>query len=314
VRMFVYDGFEMLDAIGPLETFANASMIGGGLYTVELVSRNGGTVRSSSGLALETSALPGAERPADTFLVSGGSGVIAACEDPETVTQVRRAMQAARRAGSVCTGAMLLARTGLLAGLKVVTHWNWCRRLAEENPGLDVEEDAIFLRSGALWTSAGVTAGIDMVLAMVEEDHGPGLALRTAQELVVYLRRPGGQSQFSAELKAQQTREPAIRRVLAAISGNPLADLRVEHLADVAGMSPRNFSRIFLKETGLTPAAFVTDIRIARACRLLETTGEPIDRIADRCGFSSDDALRRVFLRKKGCSPSAYRERFGSSG
>lgn len=312
IQMFVFDRFEMLDAVGPLEAFANAAMIASGGYEVEMVSQEGGLVRSSSGLTVATRPLSGA-RPADTFLVSGGAGVEAAAR-PETVRLVDAAIGGARRAGSVCTGALMVARTGRLDGLPVVTHWKFCADLARAHPALHVAVDAIFVRSGSIWTSAGVTAGIDMALAMIEEDHGPALALRTAQELVVYLRRPGGQSQFSTELEAQKTKEPAIQRVLRFIAEDPLGDLRVEALADVAGMSPRNFSRVFASETGLTPATFVTRVRVDRACRLLEASPHAIDRIAGICGFRTDDVLRRVFLRIKGCTPSEYRKRFGVGG
>lgn len=312
IHMFVFDRFEMLDAIGPLEAFSNAEMIAGNIYEVELVSRDGGPVRSTSGLTTDTTAMSKVAVRPDTFLVSGGTGVDKAATCPETIRHIRESMQACRRSGSVCTGAFLTAETGLLDGSKVSTHWNWGKKLAAKFPAIEVVEDPIFLRTGSIWTSAGVTAGIDMALAMIEEDHGASLALRTAQELVVYLRRPGNQSQFSTELKAQKSEEPSIQRVLRWITENPGHDMRVETLADIAGMSPRNFSRVFLSETGLTPAAFVTDIRIAKVCRLLESTQTSIDKIAVLSGFRTDDVMRRVFVRQKGCSPSEYRNRFGA--
>jgi len=194
----------------------------------------------------------------------------------------------------------------------VATHWNWCDQLSQNHPEIFVERDPIFVRSGKIWTSAGVTAGIDLALAMIEEDHGAGLALKTARELVVYLRRPGSQAQFSAELKAQTTSDPVIRRVQERITADPGADLRIETLATIAAMSPRNFSRVFLSETGVTPATFVTEARLAKACRLLETTSLPIEEVAFRSGFGSDDAMRRILARRMGITPKEYRERFGS--
>lgn len=311
VRMLVFDRFEMLDAMGPLEAFATAAGIAGGGYAVELVSRDGGMVRASSGLAVATTAFRDLIGPAHTFLVAGGSGSIAAGADPAILDYICRAAAEAERVASICTGALVLARTGLLDGCHVATHWNWCDRLSEDHPALVVERDPIFVRSGRIWTSAGVTAGIDLALAMIEEDHGAGLALGTARELVVYLRRPGGQAQFSAELKAQTTSDPVIRRVQQRIVGDPGADLRIETLAAIAAMSPRNFSRVFLAETGVTPAAFVMEARLARACRLLETTSLPIEEVAFRSGFGSDDAMRRVLARQMGVTPRDYRERFG---
>lgn len=311
VRMMVFDQFEMLDALGPLEAFATASVIAGSGYDVEMVARDGGAIRSSSGLTVAAQSFENARIPADTFLVSGGSGAVEASRCPKTLDYIRAECERSRRAGSVCTGAFLLAEAGLLNGRTVATHWNWCRRLAERYPEIRVADDPIFLRSGKLWSSAGVTSGIDMALAMIEEDHSAQLALQVARELVVFLRRPGSQAQFSAELEAQSAAEPSIRKVQTFITENPRSDLRVELLADVAGMSPRNFSRVFREETGRTPAAFVSEVRLAAACRLLEGSNRSIDEIAFYCGFNNSDVMRRVFLRLKGVTPSDYRERFG---
>ena len=309
IHMFIFNRFEMLDAMGPLEAFATASTIAGGGYRVEMVALKRGLVRTSSGLVVEAKGQDDVP-DADTFLVCGGIGVLDAAQNPQSVDYVREASLRARRIGSVCTGAFLLAKTGLLNGRKVATHWNWCHRLAEEYPQLTVEEDPIFLRSGNIWTSAGVTSGIDLALSMIEEDHGAELALKTARELVVYLRRPGGQSQFSTELKSQAASEPAIRRVQAWVTDHCEQDLRIETMAAIAGMSPRNFSRVFKAETGYTAAAFVLDVRVARVSRLLETSKLAMDVIAHRSGFGSDDSMRRAFQRLKGVSPMDYRDRF----
>jgi transcriptional regulator GlxA family with amidase domain len=313
VRMMVFDRFEMLDALGPLEAFATASVIAGSGYDVQVVARDGGLVRSSSGLTMVAQSFEASRMPADTFLVSGGSGAVEASRCPQTLAYIRAECARSRRAGSVCTGAFLLAETGLLNGQTVATHWNWHRRLAQDYPEIRVADDPIFLRSGNMWTSAGVTSGIDMALAMIEEDYSTDLALRVARELVVFLRRPGGQAQFSAELKAQSATEPAVRKVQAFIIENPGLDLRVELLADIAGMSLRNFSRVFRDETGHTPAAFVSEVRLARACRMLEGSRRTIDEIAFHCGFNNSDVMRRVFLRLKSVTPSDYRARFGSA-
>lgn len=323
VRMVTFDRFEMLDVVGPLETFATAAAIAGGGYAVDVVAPGGGLVASSSGLRLATVALeavPWPEAPApetgeaaiDTVLVAGGAGVSAAREDAGLVAWIGRAAGSARRLGSVCTGAFLLARAGLLDGRDATTHWNWCDRLAAAHPAARVERDAIFVRDGAIWTSAGVTAGIDLALAMIEEDFGPELALATARELVVYLKRPGGQAQFSGELRAQATGDGPIRRVVAWIGAHPEGDLAVERLAERVGMSPRNFSRVFRAEVGRTPAAFVEEVRLARAARLLEGTDLAIEEVARRSGFRSGDVLRRVFLRTRHVTPGAHRARFAT--
>jgi transcriptional regulator GlxA family with amidase domain len=310
--MLVFDRFEMLDAVGPLEAFASAADILGGGYTIEIVSAGGGPIRSSSGLTVETIALDAATRPADTVLVAGGAGVVAATADEHLVDRVRRELTTARRGGSVCTGALLVAKTGLLDGRRAVTHWRWCDRLAADHPAITVARDPIFLREGNLWTSAGVTAGIDLALAMIEEDHGADPALAVARELVVFLKRPGGQAQFSVELRAEATRSEPIRRIQAWIAAHPEKPATVEVLAARCAMSPRNFSRVFVAETGCTPGRFVEEVRVARAARLLEGTDLPIEEIAHRAGFGSDDVLRRVFLRTKGVGPTAYRERFAT--
>lgn len=312
VRVLAFERFEMLDVVGPLEAFATASQLAGGGYEIEVVSEQGGPVRAASGLVLHSLPFRDAEIDCDTFLVAGGAGVVAACGDAALVDRVRRAVGAARRAGSVCTGALLLAATGLLEGRRAATHWNWCDRLAAAHPGVGVERDRIYVRDGAIWTSAGVTAGIDLALAMIEDDHGPELALAVARELVVYLKRPGGQAQFSGELQAQATRNPAIRRVLERIAAHPEGDQSVEALASCAAMSQRHFTRVFRAETGHTVGAYVETVRLARASRLLEGTTLPVEEIARRSGFRSADVLRRVFLRRKAIAPTAHRARFAS--
>jgi transcriptional regulator GlxA family with amidase domain len=221
--------------------------------------------------------------------------------------------QAARRVASVCTGAFLLAACGLLDGRRAVTHWRSCARLQQRHPAVRVEEDRIYLRDGKVWTSAGVTAGIDLALALVEEDLGRDLALAVARHLVVFLKRPGGQSQFSTMLAAQSAGDD-FARLHDWIATHLDADLRVEHLAAAAGMSPRHFARVYAERMGRTPAKAVEAMRIEAARRALEESGAPIEAVARRCGFGDEERMRRSFLRRLGVGPRAYRARFAGGG
>ena len=313
VRVLAFDRFEMLDVVGPLEAFATAATMSDGAYRVEVVAVADGLVRSSSNLSLLATGIRRAGTACDTLLIAGGIGVDRAAESTALLDWIRSATGKARRFGSVCTGALLLARAGLLDGHPATTHWKRRESLQAMYPTIDLRPDRIFIQDGRLWTSAGVTAGIDMALAMIEQDLGPQIALRTARELVVYLKRPGGQSQFSLELAAQHTKDPAIRRVMQSIAERPDSLLTLEALAAQAAMSPRHFSRRFRAETGRTPADYVTAIRIARAARLLESGPRSLDEIAHRCGFASADVLRRRFVQQIGILPSDYRARFRSA-
>jgi transcriptional regulator GlxA family with amidase domain len=246
-------------------------------------------------------------------LIAGGAGIDSAAEDPA----LRAALQAAHasgtcRIGSVCTGAFILAAAGLLDGCRAVTHWNWCARLAARYPALHVEADPIFLVDRGIWSSAGVTAGIDMALAMIERDHGPRLAMRAAQELVMFRRRPGGQSQFSAELAVQAVPQRPIQQLQEWILANLAADLSVESLAARTAMSARNFARVFRRATGLTPAGFVEQARLQKARELLELSVLPVERIASACGYRSADVLARALQRRLGVGPMDYRQRFAA--
>jgi transcriptional regulator GlxA family with amidase domain len=230
------------------------------------------------------------------------------------VAGVRRVARRDRRVGSVCTGAYLLAEAGVLDGRRVTTHWASCRDLAERYPRLSVEPDPIFVRDGPVITSAGVTAGMDLALALVEEDHGRELALAVARRLVMFVKRPGGQSQFSIALEAQASAREPVPDVQAFIAAHPGADLSVGALARRAGMSPRNFARVFARETGTTPARFVERARVEAARRQLEDTGLGLAGVADACGFGSVETLRRSFLRQLRVGPAEYRHRFQRSG
>jgi transcriptional regulator GlxA family with amidase domain len=313
VVMVAFEGAELLDVVGPLEAFANASALSSSQpYTLAVAAARPGPVTASSGLTITAAVDYGAIETADTILVAGGAGIEAAAADRALLAVLRRSAGGPSRIGSVCTGAFVLAAAGLLDGRRAVTHWNWCARLAARHPAITVEPDPIFLVDRGVWTSAGVTAGIDMALAMIERDHGPQLATRTAQELVMFRRRPGGQSQFSAELALQATPHRPIRQIQEWILGNLAADLSVEALALRAAMSPRNFARVFQRETAMTPARFVERTRLQKARELLELSAMSVDAVAAACGYRSADVLTRAMLRRLGVAPSDYRRRFGA--
>jgi transcriptional regulator GlxA family with amidase domain len=315
IAVFAYDGVELLDVVGPLETFATASSLASGEapYAVEIIAEEKGMIRSSSGLIIEATHALHSISDVDTLLIAGGAAVEAVCSQPGVIESIVKHARSIRRIGSVCTGALLLAKAGLLDGRRTATHWNWCNRLAQLHPTVRVEKDPIFICDGNVWTSAGVTAGIDLALAMIEEDHGPKLALRVAQELVMFRKRPGGQSQFSIDLAAQSTRDDKMRRVQESMLENPAANLSVEALAEQVQMSPRNFARVFKRETGHSPAEFAELARLAKARTCLESTIASIEEIAATCGFRSADVMRRVFLRHLDVTPTEYRERFGTN-
>jgi len=266
---------------------------------------------SSSGLRLAIDATVATHQGAiDTLLVAGSPDIDDMASDAQLQNWLRRQTLTVRRYGSVCTGAFVLAATGLLEGKRVVTHWNSTARLAADYPGTCVEADAIYLKDGKLFTSAGVTAGMDLALAMIEEDHGRELALRVARGLVMFLKRPGGQSQFSAHLAAQTAERSGIRELLDYILANPKDDLSVPALASRAGMSERSFARVFRSETGTTPAEFVEKVRIDAARRLAEESDLPAKRLADAVGYANVDGFRRAFGRRLGVSLVEYRKRF----
>ncbi|WP_048860752.1 GlxA family transcriptional regulator, partial [Acidisphaera rubrifaciens] len=263
------------------------------------------------GLGLATASLPDAASVVDTLLVAGGPGVGAAAEDGVLCAWVAARAGRARRVASVCTGAFLLAAAGLLDGRRAVTHWSYCEALARRHPAVRVERDPIFVRDGGVWTSAGVTAGIDLALALVEEDLGRAAALAVARHLVVFLKRPGGQAQFSAALSLQAA-EDRFGALHAWITAHLSERLTLPALARQAGMSERSFSRHYVAATGMTPARAIERLRVEEARRLLAETRLPVKRIARRCGFGSEETLRRSFLRLLAAGPQAYRARFGA--
>jgi transcriptional regulator GlxA family with amidase domain len=304
VTIIVFDGVQSLDVVGPLEVFAHADG-----YEITTASPCGGLVRTSSGLRLAPdTSLRELTGPPDVLIVPGGPG--ARRRDPELVTWLRRHAREAARLASVCTGAFLLAEAGLLTGRRVTTHWEYWAELAAEYPDVSVDPEPVFVKDGSLATSAGVTAGIDLALALVEDDLGRDAALAVARALVMFLRRPGNQSQFSAQLSAQVAERAPLREVQQWIAEHPAADLSVEALAGRASLSPRHFARAFAAETGMPPGQYVGRVRIEAARRRLEDTAEGIEETARACGYGTPEAMRRAFARTLGVSPAEYRRRF----
>jgi len=300
---------QLLDITGPAQVFASANELSprGRLYDIAVVAE-GSEVQSSAGIVLGATPLPPAPAGPATVIVAGGHGVNAACDRPALAGWVRDRAAAGARMASVCSGAFLLAGAGLLDGRRAVTHWNRLAEFRARFPAVRLESDPIFVEDGGIWSSAGVTAGIDLALALVEADHGPALALAVARELVVFLKRPGGQSQYSAALELQGT-DARFEALHAWIAANLTRRLDLASLADRAGMSQRSFARHYRARTGHTPAEAVELMRVEAARRLLEQ-GASIATTARRTGFGATETLRRAFLRRLGTGPAAYRARF----
>lgn len=310
---------EILDLVGPLQVFARASDMytranpgAPSIYSVEVVS-----ISSSRSLIANCGVRITADRTfrevrgkIDTLLVAGGDAIEQNEINAEAVRWLKRISTRIRRVGSVCTGAMLLARAGLLDGRRATTHWNWCQTLIKRAPRARVERDPIFVRDENVYTSAGVTAGMDLALALVEEDHGSRLALQVARNLVLYLRRPGGQSQFSAALSLQLTDRKPLLELEAWVLDNLQKPLTVPLLAQRLAMSPRNFARVFTKEMKTTPAKFVERLRVEAARRRLEESHNSMETIADECGFGNVNSMRNVFQRTIKIAPGQYRRHF----
>jgi transcriptional regulator GlxA family with amidase domain len=300
----VFDGYQPLDVTGPYEVLAKATG-----YRLSVVAAAAGPVRSASGLRLVADGPLPESGAIGTLLVPGGAGAREMDRDDPLVGWIRGAAARSDRVVSVCTGAFLLAAAGLLDGLAATTHWRHAGALAREYPAVDVQPDAIFLRRGRIWTSAGVTAGVDLALALVEADHGTEVAQRVARELVVFLRRPGGQSQFAGPMWAPPARQPSVRAAQDVIHSDPGADLRVPVLARRVGLSERHFSREFTRALGSPPGDYVEQVRVDAARRLLES-GLLVTAVAARAGFGSVETMRKAFHRRLGVAPDEYRRRF----
>ncbi len=314
VEILAFEMAQLLDVAGPLQVFATANDLAAhrrspAPYALEVVAPSAPGVRTSAGLGLIVTPLPPMRDAVDTLIVAGGFGVNVAREDQALLDWLRERAKQARRLASVCSGALLLAAAGLLAGRRVTTHWTRCAELARRHPDVIVESDPIFIRDGAVWTSAGITAGIDLALALVEDDLGRPTALAVARQLVVFLKRPGGQAQFSMAL-ALQHGDDSFGSLHAWIGDNLGADLSIPRLAARVGMSDRTFLRRYKQATGCTPAKAIERLRVEAAQRRLCDSGEPIKRIAVRCGFGCEETMRRSFARIIRVTPQDYRDRF----
>lgn len=314
IAFVIFDGFQSLDLVGPYEVFQYAHRLAGG-YALQVTAPRPGQVRSSSGLSLDASHGVADLDPAgiDTLVVAGGSGVDQARHDPALTRWIADAGAGARRVTSVCSGVFLLTAAGLLHSRRVTTHWAREQQLGREHPEVVVDCDPIFVRDGNVWTSAGVTAGMDLALALVEDDCGREVAHEIARQMVLFLRRPGTQSQFSVPLWSAQPATDPVHAVVSAIHSDPGARHGVADLAAHAGLSPRHFQRRFTAELGIPPATYVERVRVEAAKRALTESDHPVESVARRHGFGSAETLRRAFHRHLGVAPSDYRERFRST-
>ena len=315
LEILAFPEVQLLDVAGPLQVFAAANDQASkphtfSPYRIRVVAPDGVQIHASSGLAFATEPLPDPAEPLDTLIVAGGQGVMQAAEDARLVDWLRARAGVARRTASVCTGAFLLAATGLLDRRRAVTHWEYCDLLSRRHPAVTVEPDPIFVHDGPMWSSAGVTAGIDLSLALVEEDLGRAIALGVARYLVMFLKRPGGQAQFSAALSLQST-DDHFAGLHDWLTEHLAEDLPLKRLAAQARMSERTFLRRYHAATGLTPARAIERLRVEAARQLLAETRLSAKRIAARCGFGSEETMRRSFVRLQGVSPQDYRARFG---
>ncbi|UQA33323.1 GlxA family transcriptional regulator [Streptomyces sp. HNA39] len=314
VVFVIYEGFQPLDLVGPHEVFQHAGQLAGG-YRCRVVAPRSGPVEAASGLPVHAGygvddVDPGS---VDTLVVAGGRGVDQARLDARLTGWIREAGASARRVTSVCSGVFLLAAAGLLDGRRVTTHWAREQQLVREHPEVDADCEPIFVRDGRVWTSAGVTAGMDLALALVEDDLGRGIAHAVAREMVMFLRRPGGQSQFSVALWSKEPATDPVRAAVSAIHADPGAPHTIADLARNARLSPRHLQRRFTAEIGMPPASYVERVRVEAAQRALAEGHDPVEAIARYCGFGTSETLRRTFQRHLGIAPSDYRARFRST-
>jgi len=314
VVLFAFDGVQLLDVAGPADAFDAATRLvenRGTPYRLRVATLDGEPVRTGSGLTLGADLrLDDVRPPVNTLIVPGGLTTDRLLEDRAVLASVARVAALAGRVASVCSGAFILAEAGLLDGRAATTHWSACAELAARFPRVDVEPDRIFVRDGPIVTAAGVTAGIDMALGLIEADHGAGVARRVARWLVMFVQRPGGQSQFSERLMLPPVADPPLRRAIDAVVADPGADHQVPALARHAALSERHLSRLFATSLATTPARFVERVRVEAARERLEGSGVPVEAVARAAGFGSAETMRRAFLRVLGITPSEYRARF----
>lgn len=310
VAIVAFDGVQLLDVTGPVEVFTTANDYGAN-YDVRVVSLSGVGVRTSSGLVIGVDGTPSSlPTRLGTLLVPGRRDWRSAVSDTNLVGVVGRLSTRAERVSSVCAGAFVLAEAGLLDGRRAATHWEMAPHLAAAYPRVHVEGDPVFVRDGHIITSAGVTAGIDLALHLVEEDWGAEVARAVARQLVVFMARPGGQAQFSARLTPREPRHAAVRRVMDHVAADPTRGHTLDSLADAGGVSRRHLARLFRREVGMSPGQYVESIRVEAARALLEGGTETVEEVAQRSGFGSSESLRRVFQHTMGISPTVYRARF----
>jgi transcriptional regulator GlxA family with amidase domain len=306
-----FPGAQILDVTGPLEVFSSASrFLPDVRYRTRVVTTRGGPVRASCGLEFASSEVGDVMGPVDTLVVAGGSGMDDVVTDSELVAHIRRLAADARRVTSVCSGAFLLAAAGLLEGRRATTHWAECEQLESEYAEVTVDADAVYVHDGNVWTSAGVTAGIDLALALVADDHGRQAAATVARQLVVYLQRSGGQAQYSSLLAGQTADTEPVRDLLAWVRDHLTEDLSLPALARQLNLSERQFTRVFKAQVGVTAADHVEAVRLEAACRLLETTNRSIEQIARTCGFGTPETMNRAFRRRLDITPGEHRHHF----
>ncbi|MBK8461116.1 MAG: DJ-1/PfpI family protein [Micropruina sp.] len=311
VVIVTFNSAQILDVTGPLEVFSHASrFLPTVRYRTQVVTTRGGPVVASCGLEFASSPISDVAGPVDTLIVAGGAGIDAAVADIELLAHIQRLARDARRVTSVCSGAFLLAAAGLLNGRRATTHWADCAQLDETYADVTVDPDALYVRDGNVWTSAGVTAGIDLTLALVADDHGRQSAATVARQLVVYLQRSGGQAQFSALLAGQAADTAPVRDLLSWLRDHLTDDLSIAALARQINLSERQFTRIFKAEVGATAADHVEAVRLDSACRLLEATNRTIEQIAKTCGFGTPETMNRAFRRRLNTTPGDHRHHF----
>lgn len=311
IAFICFEQFQILDLAGPMQVFDSSKLSGKKHYQIKVLSKQGGLVYSSCGLAVATEPLTHLEG-FDSLIVVGGKGTQKACQDQELINFVREQSGRVKRTISICTGTFILSQAGLLNGKRATTHWNYIDRLKDSNPSILIESDSLYVYDKNMITSAGVTAGMDLALALVEQDIDRETAMRIARNLVIYFHRSGGQQQFSEPLKSQSLEHSTFRQLCLEIISEPQNKYGVDGLAEQMNMSPRNFSRRFIQEVGISPGKYVEKIRVDHAKRLLAESNDSIESVANQCGLSSE-VLRRTFIRYLGVSPTQYRDHFGIS-